>query len=83
MDRFEDGRAVADVGAGREAEAADQAAGEVGENVAEQVFHHHHVERVRIHHQLHAGGVDDAVVGLDRRIALRRRAGTCAGTGRR
>ena len=46
VDGFEHGDAVADVGAGREAEAADQAGGEVGDDVAEQVFHHHHVERL-------------------------------------
>ena len=65
VDGFEHGRVVADVGARREAEAADQAAGEIGDDVAEQVFHDHHVERIRIHHELHAGGVDDAVVERD------------------
>ena len=39
--------------------------GEVGQDVAEQVGGDDHVELVRVHHQLHAGVVDDHLLGRD------------------
>src|SRR6185369_4131490 len=62
--------AVAYVGTGREAEAADQACREVGDDVAEQVFHHHDVERMRIDDELHRGRIDDTVVEFNVRKFL-------------
>src|SRR5690606_36852534 len=63
--RLEDGVLLADVGARGDAETAGEAGHQVGEDVAEQVGGHQHVERLGVAHQLHGGGVDDDVVGLD------------------
>ncbi len=65
VNRLEDGRFSADVGAGREAETAHQPGHLVREDVAEHVLRHDDVELIRIHHQLHRRGVDDPVVELD------------------
>ena len=50
--------------------AADQAAAKVGENVAVEVLHYHHIKLVRVHDELHAGVVDDLVISLDFRVIL-------------
>ena len=52
---FEDRRVGADVRARRQAQAADQAGAQVGDDVAEQVGGDDDVELLRLHHQLHAG----------------------------
>ena len=44
---------------------------EIRENVAEQVGGDHHIEAFRVHHQVHAGGVDDHLLVLDVRVAGR------------
>ena len=59
-----------DVAGRNEAEAADQAAAEIGKNVAVEVLHYHHIKLVRVHDELHAGVVDDLVVCLDLRVIL-------------
>ena len=48
-----------------DAEAADQAGAEIRDDVAVQVRHHEHVELPRVHHEVHAGGVDDLLVVRD------------------
>ena len=63
--RLEDGDALAVVRAGREAEAADHAGAEVGEDVAVEVRQHEHVVLLGPLDELHAHVVDDAVVELD------------------
>ena len=50
--------------------AADQTAAKVGENVAVEVLHYHHIKLVRVHDELHAGVVDDLVISLDFRVIL-------------
>ena len=55
---------------GRHAEAADQTGAQVREDVAVEVLQTQHVELVRVHHELHAGGIDDGVVGLDLGVVL-------------
>ena len=61
---------VAEVGAGHHAEPADEAGAQVRHDVAIQVRQQQDVELRRVHHQLHAGGVDDAVVARDVGILL-------------
>ena len=61
----EDGGALAEVGAGRDTEAADEAGDEIGQDVAEQVHGDDDVEALGHEHQLHAGGIDDDVIALD------------------
>ena len=50
--------------------AADQTAAKVGENIAVEVLHYHHIKLVRVHDELHAGVVDDLVISLDLRVIL-------------
>ena len=50
--------------------AADQTAAKVGENVAVEVLHYHHIKLVRVHNELHAGVVDDLVISLNFRVIL-------------
>ena len=65
------------------AEAADQPRAEVRQDVAVEVRHQQHVELLGRHHQVHAGGVDDALVVLDVQVVARPRCGRSRGTGRR
>src|SRR5713101_2206283 len=51
--------------------AADQLGGEVAEDVAEEVARDDDVELARVLHQLHGGGVDEEMAGLDGRMAAR------------
>ena len=59
-----------DVAGRNEAEAADQAAAEIGKDITVEVLHYHHIKLVRVHDELHAGVVDDLVVCLDLRVIL-------------
>ncbi|MNG34541.1 hypothetical protein D3C84_1210490 [compost metagenome] len=70
MHGLEDRGVGADVGAGRHAQAADQAGHEVREDVAEQVGGHQHVELPGVEHQLHGAGVDDHGVELELALVL-------------
>ena len=56
---------LADVRARHDAEAADEAGAEVGDDVAVEVLEQQHVELLGSHDELHAEVVDDHVVGLD------------------
>ena len=71
MHRLEDGRVLADVRARGEAQTPDQAAGQVAEDVAEQVGGDEHVELVRVLDQLHGAVVDDHLLELDVRVLRR------------
>ena len=68
MHRFEDGGAIADVGAGRHTKAANQTGAKIREDVAEQVGGDHDIETLRVHHQIHACGIDDHLFALDIRV---------------
>ncbi len=48
-------------------QSADQSRGEIRQDIAKEILHHHDVE-LGLDHKLHAGGIDNAVVGLDVRI---------------
>ena len=65
VDGLEQGDVVADVGAGRHAQATDHAGAQVREDVTEHVLGHDDAELLRTHHQLHGHGIDQQVVGLD------------------
>ena len=65
MDGLIDAGAVADVGAGRKAQAADETGAQVTDNIAVEVRRNEHVELLGLLHQLHAQSVDDAVVRGD------------------
>ena len=56
---------AAQVGGADDAETADQPGAQIRDDVAVQVGHHQHVELRRVHHQVHARGVDDLLVVLD------------------
>ena len=57
-----------DVARGGEADGAGDGGAEVGQNVAEQVGAHHHVEPVRMGDEMRRQDVDMVPVGLDTRI---------------
>ena len=54
-----------------EAEPADEAGAEIRHDVAVEIREQQDVEPRRLHHELHAGGVDDALVVLRVRVDLR------------
>ena len=83
VDGFEDGVVVADIGARHDAQPAHQPGGEVRNDVAVEVRQHQHVERLRPHHQLHAGVVHDQFVVLDLREVAPPLRGSTSETGRR
>ena len=72
MDRLEDGGLGPDVGAGRDAQAADEAGRQVADDVAVQVRQHEHVVQVRLLDELHAHVVDDAILELDPAVVVGR-----------
>ena len=76
-------QSMAEVGAGHQAEAADEGRAEVADDVAVEVFEQQRVVLVGIHHQLHAGVVDDVLAVEDLRKVLRPPCGRSAETGRR
>ena len=83
VDRLEHRRLDPDVGAGRDAQAADEARAQVAHDVAVQVRQDQHVVQVRLLDQLHAHVVDDAVLELDPALVVRRdRRGSTRGTAR-
>ena len=66
MHRLEDpGAAVAEARRRGEAEPAGHRRGDVGEDVAEGVLHHEHVERLGVGDDLHRDAVDEPVAQLD------------------
>ena len=65
VDGFENGVRVAHVGAGDDAESADQTRREVRDNIAIQIRQQKNVEGLGTHHQLHGSVVDDQLVVLD------------------
>ena len=81
--RLEQRRLGAEVGARGDAEAADEAGAQVGDDVAVQVRAHQHVVQLGLLHELHAHVVDDAILELDVGVALGDLAARRAGTGRR
>ena len=70
MRGLEDRAVGTDVGARRDAEAADETGREVREDVAVEVGEHEHVPPLGVQHELHAGGVHDVVLELDARILV-------------
>jgi len=54
-----------DIGARRKPQPTDQPGTQVGQNVAEQIGGHDHVELLRRHDQLHAAGIDDDLGEFD------------------
>ena len=70
MDSLINARFISDVGAGREAQATHQTGAQVADDVTVEVGGDQHVELLRALHQLHAQGIDDAVVGLDVGVIL-------------
>ena len=65
MDRLEDRGIGADIGAGRHAEASNQACELIRENIAKQIRRHDDIELPGVHHQLHRASVDNPIVRLD------------------
>ena len=65
MHRLKDGRLRADVRAGRDAKAADQARCQIADDVAVEVRQDQNVVQLRLLDELHAHVVDDAVLELD------------------
>lgn len=70
MNGFEHGVVVADIHGRQQAQAADEAAGQVGQDVAVEVGRDDDVELFRPHDHLHARVVDDFVVTFDLRVVL-------------
>ena len=70
MGGLEDGAVGADVGPGRQAEAADHPRPQVADDVAVEVGAAEQVVLLRPQHQLHAHVVDDAVLEVDVGVAL-------------
>ena len=66
----------AEVGRPDDAEAADQPGAQIRDDVAVEIRQHQHVELLRVHHQLHARGVDDPLVVGDVGEVARRRVRT-------
>ena len=65
---------VADVGAGHHAEAPDKARGQVAHDVAIKIRQQKHVKLQGIHHDLHAGVVNDKFLVFDGGEICRHRA---------
>jgi hypothetical protein len=71
VDGFEDGALVAEIRAGDETEAADQSRAQIRKNVAVKILHQQDVVLIGVHHQLHAGVVDNVFAVGDLGILLR------------
>ena len=72
VDRLEDRRLGPDVGARRDAEAADQPGRQVADDVAVEVRQDQDVVELGLLDELHAHVVDDAVLELDPALVLGR-----------
>ena len=70
MHGLEHGALRPEVRARRDPEPADEAGGEVADDVAVEVFQKQDVELLRVHDEFHARRVHDDVVGLDVRVLL-------------
>src|SRR6266853_5286748 len=70
MHGLKDSAARADVCPRHQPQPADKRRAQVRDDVAVKVFHHQHVILVRIHHQLHAGVVNDVLTVSDLREFL-------------
>ena len=70
VDALKDRGALADIATGRQAETADQPRAEIAYDVAVEVGQNHHIEALRIGHELHAAVVDDDFLVLELRILL-------------
>src|ERR1019366_1356571 len=68
--RFKDGALMAEIRAGDQAKSADQSSAQVGKNVAVEILHQQNIVLVGVHHQLHAGVVDDVLAVGDLGILL-------------
>ena len=66
-----------------DAEAADQPRAQIRDDVAVQVRQHQHVELLRVHHEVHARGVDDPLVVRDVGVLARDARARSRGTARR
>ena len=62
---FEHRTLVTNVGAGRQAQAADQPGTEIRQDIAEQIGGYDDVEILRLHHELHGTGIDDQLFVLE------------------
>ncbi len=65
MHSLEHGAFVPDVSAGHHAQAADQPRRQIAHDVPVKIRQQKHVKLLRIHHDLHAGVVDDEFLVLD------------------
>ena len=70
MHGLEDRHAIADVGAGDHAQAADQARTDVGQDVAVEVLEEHHVEGVGVLGEAHADVVEAGLFLLNEGVVL-------------
>ncbi len=70
VDGLKDGQVIADIGAGDDAQAADQAGAQVAYDVAIEIGEDQHVVGFRLEGELHAHVVDDQVLEADVGIAL-------------
>ena len=70
--RFEDADVFAEVRGADGAEPADEAGAQIRHDIAVQIREQQHVELFRLHHEVHAGRVDDLFVVGDVRIRRRR-----------
>src|SRR5208337_5630440 len=68
---LENGAFMAEISAGNEAKTADQSRAQVGNNVAVEILQQQHVILVGVHHQLHAGVIDNVLAVGDLGILLR------------
>jgi hypothetical protein len=68
MDRFKDGAFVAEIRSRDQPESADQPCAQIRNNVAVEILQQQHVVLVGIHHELHAGVVDNVLAVGDLRI---------------
>ncbi|MNT01221.1 hypothetical protein D3C72_1356780 [compost metagenome] len=74
MDRFEQRRKAPlriEVGRGGDADGTGAGRSQVGENVAEQIRRHHHIETIWLQHEARTENVDVLLVPSDVRVLLR------------
>ena len=73
----------AEIGRADHAESADEAGAQIRHDVAVQIRQQQHVELRRVHHEVHARGVDDLLVVGDVGNSRATRADRIRGTARR